>query len=164
MRDPCASDQKSADFGCSERLNKRVSELGKLLIALVTLTPFLESAGFGFESRGAHEPPGQSHLFLKVAAEMARGEPKREPRNAHLMRFAPSFMNADLNVMLFHSSRYGWTRCATCATAGSTAEYGLNRPALRNVGLRGRVYAVVGVYRRFRFQGVVAGRACPGFS
>jgi hypothetical protein len=70
----------------------------------------VDSAGFGFESRGAHEPPGQGHLFLKVAAEMALGEPKREPRSAHSTRFAPRFEEVNLNVMLFHSSRYGWTR------------------------------------------------------
>jgi hypothetical protein len=38
----------------TERSDEWPSELGKLPYVLVATTPILESAGFGFESRGAH--------------------------------------------------------------------------------------------------------------
>jgi hypothetical protein len=61
VRATCASDRETVDFGGSERSDKRVFELGFYLKRLISDKAIFESAGFGFESRGAHyKTPGQT--------------------------------------------------------------------------------------------------------
>ena len=62
------------------------------------------SAGFGFESRGAHETPGQRLFFLKVSAEMALGEPKGSHAAQNSSRIAQATRGFRFNVMLFDGS------------------------------------------------------------
>ena len=55
VRDPCASGGKRAVFRGTERLPNSPIELDSYSNVLIAAVPLFDSAGFGFESRGAHQ-------------------------------------------------------------------------------------------------------------